>query len=69
MRLAIRSSSGRGGLFGLELVSVVLHEVTLLGVTVPGTELILVHLGQRLIEVPVIVVEAINSSDWIFAKQ
>jgi hypothetical protein len=37
-------------------------QVPLLAVSVAGTEFVLVHLGQRLFEVPVIVVEAIDSA-------
>src|SRR5205085_8853391 len=56
--IGCRSSS----LLRLKLLKVIVDEVPLLAVTKTRTKLILVHLGQSLIEVPVIVSEAIHGS-------
>src|ERR1700741_3591287 len=45
---------------GLKLAPVILHEVFLLSVTEAGIELILIHLCQDLLQIPFVVVEAIN---------
>src|SRR6201999_3024817 len=50
---------GGGGLFGLDLLPVVLDEILLLAVAHAGIEFVLFHLGHCLLEVPVVVVESI----------
>jgi hypothetical protein len=47
------------GLSRLELSPVILDEILLLSVTVAGVELVLVHFGHHLFEVPMIVSEAV----------
>src|SRR5215204_4530211 len=59
--LTSRSYCGSGlHLFRLELLPVVLDEIQLSSMTVAGVKIELLHLGIRLVKVPLIVIEPIN---------
>ena len=57
--LATGSSSGVG-LRRLELLPVTFDEIFLLAMTKAGVEVVFIHFGERLLEVPLMVMETIN---------